>query len=202
MTPDISILLEQWLRFNTPDAGRHPATVPATLGNASRARVADMVLEDMRAMDAPQIPDAARTAKVFVEEVAACELKPDDMTSEANALCLAVLNADLHGRSQKDNVPTGQTFHFINSFLEIITTYYLKISSEKFSPTVCQAESPRPPESLQHALRSPLQGAMLFLDLMREDAQHGAVTLEDIDSVIDSLRHVTRLLDAHRDTQN
>jgi len=65
----------------------------------------------------------------------------------------------------------------------------------------CVPDTPVKPEQLQHALRSPLQGALLFLDLMREDAQHGTVALEDIDSVIDALTTVVRILDEHRDKE-
>lgn len=68
----------------------------------------------------------------------------------------------------------------------------------KNSPRVDNKDSPVKPKSLQHALRSHLQGAMLYLDLMKEDAQSGKVSPDDIDSVIESLHRVVGILDEHR----
>ena len=56
-------------------------------------------------------------------------------------------------------------------------------------------------ESLQHAVRSPLQGAMLTLELIREDLLDDNVTLDDVDAVIKSLKTVSHLLGSNRDTE-
>lgn len=58
------------------------------------------------------------------------------------------------------------------------------------------------PKSLQHALRSHLQGAMLYLDLIKEDAQSGKLSLDDIDSAIESLHRVVGILDEQRSEES
>ena len=58
--------------------------------------------------------------------------------------------------------------------------------------------APKGVETLQHALRSPLQGAMLTLDLMKEDLPDSAVSLDEIEAVIESLKTVQTLIDTKR----
>ena len=218
MTPDKSILLASWLNYTSGNHPLQPDGLQFAFDMASRENIVDVL---HRHLSAPQknevcsssLPDtaAAEVASAFAREAIENKLCVDGLKCEANALCIALLvtmpatNEGMDDAVSTVEIRPSRLMEFVSTFSTIVGDQFLQgVASRNEEHIHNPANSDEPPrnESLQHALRSPLQGAILFLDLMREDVQSGKVSLEDVDSVITSLNHIVHLLDDNRDRQN
>ena len=217
MTPDKATLLASWVQHTPDDHKLHADATWVSFNMASRISVVDIV---HRQLDDTQTPDvhcsnspttaAAKAASVFVEKAINQNMSVGELKCEANALCLALLvtgsvvNEHINHSTGTVEVPSCHLLRFVSAFCTMVSDEFLQGIEDQRVKCVQNQKSQCPPprpQSLQHALRSPLQGAILFLDLVREDVQAGEVSIEDVDSVISSLNHIVRLLDENRDRQ-
>ena len=142
---------------------------------------------------------ANRVAGELASKATSENLGEVSLKLEASSLGLALLSTCQVADEIRAAISINQLGNFMIKFVKQSERQYIAATYDIEADPAQPVPTGR--ESLQHAVRSPLQGAMLTLELIREDLLDDNVTLDDVDAVIKSLKTVSHLLGSNRDTE-